>query len=239
MENIINPGFRAAVLYLVLLILARIMGRKMISQMTFFDFVVGITIGSVAANSALGPYNHSLPAGITVLVVMTGLVMLIGYLHIKSFKFRKMVDSEPVVMIEQGQIVDENLKRERFTLKELTALLREKNIFNIADVEFAILEHDGKLSVLPKSEKQPIKPSDLQIATPYQGLTKDIILDGIIMKENLQDAKLTEEWLLGQLKMYGVENVKDVFYAGVDSSNNLYVSKRNVKEETDGKYGIE
>lgn len=239
MEVVFNPALRTVILYFILLILARIMGRKMISQMTFFDFVVGITIGSVAANSTLGPYNASLAAGITVLVVLTALVVIIGYVQIKSFRVRKLVDSEPVVVIEKGQIVDKNLKRERFSLKELTALLRQKNIFNMADVEFAVLEHDGKLSVLPKSPKRPLKPSDMNITPPYQGLTKDVILDGIIMKENLEDAKLTSEWLIGQLKLYGIEDIKDVFYAGVDSSQNLYVSKRNTKQETDGKYGIE
>lgn len=211
----------------------------MISQMTFFDFAVGITIGSVVANASLGPYNASLPAGITVLVVLTALVVLIDYVHIKSFCFRKLVDSEPLVVIEKGHIVDKNLERERFTLKELTALLREKNIFNIADVEFAVLEHDGKLSVLPKSPKRPLKPSDMNITPPYQGLTKDVVLDGIIMKENLKDAKLTREWLMNQLRLYGIEDIKEVFYAGVDSSQNLYVSKRNIKQEKDGKYGIE
>ncbi len=239
MENIINPAIRAVVLYFTLLILSRIMGRKMISQMTFFDFAVGITIGSVAGSAALGQNNNSLVAGVTVLVVLTVLVFIIGYIHIKSFRFNKLVDSEPIVVIEKGQIVDKNLKRERFTIGELTALLRQKNIFNIADVEFALLEHDGKLSVLPKSQKQALKPADMNISTPYQGLTKDVIVDGVIIKENLADAKLTRQWLMDQLKVYGVENVEDVFYAGIDSLNNLYVSKRNTQQEKDGKYGIE
>ncbi|WP_026478650.1 DUF421 domain-containing protein [Alkaliphilus transvaalensis] len=239
METIYNPAIRAVILYFTLLILARIMGRKMISQMTFFDFVVGITIGSVAASSTLGPYSTSLGAGIAVLVVLTTLVVLIGYLHIKSFRFRKLVDSEAVVVIERGQIVDKNLKRERFTIQELTALLRQKNIFNLSDVEFALLEHDGKLSVLPKSNKQPLKPIDMNISTPYQGLMKDVVIDGIIMKENLEDALLTESDLMKKLQFYGFENVRDVFYAGVDSAGNLYVSKRNDQQETDGKYGIE
>ncbi len=239
MESIINTAIRTAIIYFSLLYLCRLMGRKMISQMTFFDFVVGITIGSVAANSNLGPYNDSLPAGLSSLVMLTVLVLAIDFLHIKSFKFRKIVDSEPIVVIERGQIVDQNLRRERFTLKELNALLREKNIFTMADVEFAILEHDGKLSVLPKSHRQYLRPSDMNIQTQYQGLCKDIIIDGVIMKENLKDGKLTEEWLMNQLKNQGITDVKDVFYAGVNSAKNLYISKRNVKQEKHGKYGIE
>lgn len=239
MESIINPALRATILYTTLLILARIMGKKMISQMTFFDFVVGIVIGSVAATSAIGPYSASLASGITILIVLTILVLLIGFFHIKSFAIRKLVDSEPVVFIEKGQIVEKNMQKERFTMEELTSLLREKNIFSIADVEFAILETDGKLSVLPKSEKQPLKPADLCISTPYQGLTKDIIIDGNIMEENLANTQRNKTWLTKQLSMYNVKGINEVFYAGLDSNGNLYVSKRNDQEETEGKYGIE
>ena len=124
-------------------------------------------------------------------------------------------------------------------MEELTSLLREKNIFSIADVEFAILETDGKLSVLPKSEKQPLKPSDLNIPTPYQGLTKDIIIDGNIMEENLIDTQRDKTWLIQQLSLYNVKDIKEVFYAGLDSKGNLYVSKKNNQEEFEGKYGIE
>ena len=103
------------------------------------------------------------------------------------------------------------MQKERFTMEELTSLLREKNIFSIADVEFAILETDGKLSVLPKSEKQPLKPSDLNIPTPYQGLTKDIIIDGNIMEENLIDTQRDKTWLIQQLSLYNVKDIKEVF----------------------------
>lgn len=93
---------------------------------------------------------------------------------------------------------------------ELTSLLREKNIFNIADVEFAILENEGKLSVLPKLQKQPLTPSDLNITTTYKGLTADVIIDGNIMKENLRSANQNEEWLMNKLNAQGVVNVQDV-----------------------------
>jgi len=125
MDYIYEPALRTVIMYIVLLYLARVMGRKMISQMTFFDFVVGITVGAVAGSTSLGPYEE-LESGITVLVVLTILVFLIGILHIKSFTFRKIVDSEPVLVIAKGQIIDENLKRERFTIKELNALLRQR-----------------------------------------------------------------------------------------------------------------
>lgn len=240
MEAIIFPALRGILIYVILLILSRVMGRKMISQMTFFDFVVGIMIGSVAAMAAVGPFGNRLDSGITVLIILTALVVLIGYMTIKSYKFRKLIDSEPLVLIEKGQIVDKNLKKGRVTLNDLTTLLRQKNMFNVADVEFALLEYDGKLSVMPKSDKQPLTPKDINIPAKPTGLTKDVILDGSIMKENLKDANVTEDALIKELETsYGIKDVKDVFYAGLDSTGRLYVSKKNTDKETHGKYGIE
>ncbi|MFZ5944678.1 MAG: DUF421 domain-containing protein [Bacillota bacterium] len=239
MENIINPAIRTIFTYIVLMILSRFLGRKIISQMTFFDFVVGITIGSVAANHAFGPYN-SITAGFTILILLALLTFLVDYAHIKSFRARKMFESEPVVLIDRGTIVNQNLKRERLSIEDLTMMLRQKNAFNIADVEFAVMEPDGKLSVQKKSEKQPLTPSDINFSPPYKGLTRDVIMDGNILDENLKNTKFTKELLIDNLKMYGVKDVSEVFYAGLDSSNRLYVSKRltNTKEKH-GQYGIE
>ncbi|MFT9497345.1 YetF domain-containing protein [Anaerosolibacter sp.] len=238
MQAIINPAIRTVIAYFVLLILSRIMGRKMISQMTFFDFAVGITIGSVTANLALGPYN-SIRSGVTVLIALTGLVVLLDFLHIKSFRFRKIIDSEPIVAIKNGQIIDDNLRKERFTIDELMMLLRQKNIFSIADVEFAVLEYDGKLSVLPKSQKQPLTPSDINVTTPYKGLTKDIIYDGNILEENFTNTQYNKTTLMNQLKMQGINDVSEVFYAGIDSTGSLCVSKKYKDKEKQGQYGIE
>lgn len=220
------------------LILTRIMGRKMISQMTFFDFVIGITMGSATASIPRLQENTAL-SSLVALIVIASLALLIDFAHIKSFFIRKTIESEPVTVVKNGKIVDKNMKRIRLTLEELMMKLREKNVFNIGDVEFALMETDGKISVLPKSQKQPLTPSDLKIPTSYKGLTKDLVIDGNIMYENLQDVQLNKQWLLDQLKDHGVKDVKEVFYAGLDTSGNLYVSKKQKSSEKEGEYGIE
>lgn len=235
---ILESAFRGLVAYLLLLIVARLMGRKAIAQMTFFDFVVAIMLGSLGANLGMGGETSAQSAA-TVIITLAVLAITTGYIHIKSFTFNKVVNSEPVIVIENGKINEENMKKIRFTLTELTAMLRKKKIFNLADVEFALLETDGKISVLPKSQKQPVTPSDLNISTPYKGLSKDLIIDGVIIHENLYDANLDEVWLMGQLKNYNVSDVNEVFYASLDTQGNLYVSKKNIKSEEHGKYGIE
>lgn len=237
-QEIIHSGVRILGAYLVLLALTRIMGRKMISQITFFDFVVGVIAGSVAANMSVNQDNPVV-SGFTVLIVLTLANVSIDVLNIKSMFIRKITDSEPIVVIENGKLIAENLKRERVTLDGLMMLLREKNAFNIADVEFAIFEADGKLSVLKKSQKQPLTPSDMNIPTPYIGLTKDIIIDGKILEENLADAKLTREWLIGKLKERNFKSVEEVFYAGLDTLGGLYTSSSNRKQEKEGQHGIE
>ncbi len=238
MHEILLTFLRSVFAFVLALASTRLLGRKAISQMTFIDFVVAISIGSVTSIIAISNMN-SVYSSATALITLAVLAVLTDYFHMKSIKFAKLVQSEPVIMIANGRIIDQNLKKARISIQDLTALLRDKNIFNIADIEFAVIESDGKLSVLLKSQKQPVTPSDLNISTGYKGLTKDIIIDGRVMSENLKATYLNEEWLIDQLSKNGINNISDVFYAGLDTSGNLYVSKKGTDKEIHGKYGLE
>lgn len=225
--------------YIFALVLARLIGKKLISQMNFFDFVIAITFGSIVADIATGIGKDSFQ-NIIALVTLTMLVIILDLFHLKSITFRKLLASEPIVLISEGKVVNQNMKKSRITLCELTAMLREKSAFSITDVDYAILENDGHLSVLKKADKQPITPSDMNIKTTSRGLTKDIIMDGVLMDENLTSAGLSVKWLMDQLKDNGITHISEVFYAGVDAVNTIYISKRNnEKTEPHGKYGIE
>jgi uncharacterized membrane protein YcaP (DUF421 family) len=240
MENvIINTILRGIGIYLLAILLTRLMGRKLISQMTFFDFVMGVSMGSIVANAIMGA--NSTPLSATVALVAVALLTIItGYLHIKSFKARKLINSEPVTLVKNGSIVENNMRNTRITINELMMKLREKNVFSLADVEFAIMETDGQLSVLPKADKQPLTPSHMNIQTTSTGLTSDIIIDGNVMEENLNSAGLDKKWLQEQLKAQNITDASQVFYAGVDNNKKLYISKKNIKEkEKHGEHGIE
>jgi uncharacterized membrane protein YcaP (DUF421 family) len=152
---------------------------------------------------------------------------------------RKLTNSEPVVVIANGRIIEQNMRKIRCQTTQLMMLLREKNAFNIGDVEFAVFETDGKLSVLKKSQQQPLTPADMKIPTPYKGLNKDLIIDGNVMRENLASANINEEGLRDMLAAQGIRDVREVFYGGVDTSGNLYVSKKVKRKEKEGQYGIE
>lgn len=237
-QEIAYTSIRVLTAYFLLLTLTRIMGRKMISQITFFDFVVGVIVGSVAANLSVSQKNPVV-SGLTVLIVLALITVTIDFSNVKSFFARKLTNSEPVTVVENGKIIKENLVKTRLPLDNLMMLLREKNTFNIADVEFAMFETDGKLSVLKKSQKQPVTPADLNIPTAYVGLTKDIIIDGELMEENLKDANLNKDWLMGKLRENNFTCIMDVFYAGLDTTGNLYISSKNRKREKEGQHGIE
>jgi uncharacterized membrane protein YcaP (DUF421 family) len=206
--------------------------------MTFFDFCVAISLGSITANIGLGGDN-SFQAGVTVLFTLSTLAIITGFFHIKSMQFNKLVNSEPLVLIDQNNIVEKNMRKARISLTELTALLRQKNAFNIADVNYAIMECDGKLSVLFKSDQRPATPSDFQLTPPQTGLTKDIIMDGKILYENLKTANLSETLLKDQLKAKGINKISDVFYAAVDPTGTLYFTIGIEGTEKHGQHGIE
>ncbi|CUU48619.1 YetF domain-containing protein [Clostridium beijerinckii] len=240
MENVIGYTImRAVIVYVLALILARMMGRKLISQMTFFDFVVGVSMGSLVANAMVDPSNSSSTSVIS-LIAISILTIAVAFINTKSFNFRKLTDSEPITIVENGKIVEENMKNTRMTVSELMMKMREKNAFSLADVEFAIMETDGQLSVLPKADKKPLTPAQMNIKTTSEGLMKDVIIDGNIMNENLKSTGMDENWLNSELKKQGIQNISDVFYAGVYANKKLHVSRKsNNENEKHGQYGME
>lgn len=230
---------RSLLAYGLVFFAARILGRKLISQMTFFDFIVGISLGTLTASVALGAATTSAGAA-AVIIVFTITTVLLGVINIKTLPGHKFVESEPVTIIENGKINDENMRKVRYDLSSLFMHLRQKNVFNIADVEFAIFEPDGKLSVQKKSQKQPLTPSDINVPSNYKGLMTELILDGLVLEENLNKINLDKQWLESQLKSKGIQSIDNVFFAGLDTSGNLYVSQKfDNQSEKHGEHGIE
>lgn len=230
---------RSIGIYILAIFLTRKIGTKLISQMNFFDFIMGVSMGSIIANAIIDKQFASLSAT-TALILLSILTIVTGYLSVKSFKIRKLINSEPVTLVQNGTILDENMKKIKLTINELMMKLREKNAFSLADVEFAIMETDGQLSVLPKADKKPLTPYHMKIQTTSLGLEKDIIIDGNIMEENLKSAGLDKEWLNSELNKQNIKEVSEVFYAGIDNTKKLLISKRGSNNrESHGKYGIE
>ncbi|KEI78046.1 hypothetical protein N452_05300 [Clostridium botulinum A2 117] len=223
--KIMEVILRSIFTYIILLVLGRIMGRKLISNITFYDFMIGVLIGSIGVRIALGPRDTPLLALISAIVV-TILVIITDYLDIKSINFRKLINGDPIVLISNGKLLDYNLKKVKITINTLMMELRKKDIFNIDDVAFAVIETDGELSVLPKANKKPITTGDLNISTNTNGLMRDIIIDGKIMYDNLKSTNHDEQWVRQQLKNHNIYSVEEVFYAGLNPSGILCVSTK-------------
>jgi uncharacterized membrane protein YcaP (DUF421 family) len=221
MPGWIHIVIRSIIFLLILLITTKMLGKKQISELSFFEYVSGITIGSIAGEVITGlesnPYHGALA------IVMFGLVtLLVDFLSLKSKTFRDVVEGRGTVIIKDGKILEENLKKEKYTLDEISALLRQKDIFRVADVEFAVLEPRGNLSALLKKENRPLTPKDLQMKTANEKEPQTIIMDGSILDEALRASGKSRGWLQLELEKLGV-TLENVFLGQVDSYGELTV----------------
>ena len=168
---------RSIVFILVLIVMTRLLGKKQISEISFFEYVSGITIGSIAGEVIMG-LDGNMGHGILAIGVFSGITLLVDILSLKSKKFRDIVDGKGTIIIKDGKIMEDNLKKEKYSLDDLGSLLRQKDVFNTADVEFAILEPKGDLSVLLKKENRPLTSKDLQMKVANDKVPQTVIMDG-------------------------------------------------------------
>ena len=220
---------RLAIAFFTLLVLTRLMGRKEISQMTFFNFISAISIGTLGASLAIDS-SISIRNGVIALVAWSAFTIIIGLLDIKSPKFRLAIEGQPRILIKKGQIMEHELRKVRLDIDALNVLLRKKNVFSFADVDYAIFETDGSLSVMKKEPKQPLTKSDMNIYQTKPSvfpISTSVISDGEIKHENLNKLNLDQQWLEEQLKRSGVDSISDVFYAEVQKDGTLYIDYKN------------
>jgi uncharacterized membrane protein YcaP (DUF421 family) len=217
---------KAVAIFVTLLVLTRFLGKKQISQFTFFDYVTSITIGVIAA---LGVVKPQLPLFYPLLglVTFTVLSLIVGYATLEHRPLRKLINGEATVVIHNGKILEGNMARMRYHVDDLTEQLRQKGVFRISDVEFAILERRGELSVLKKSQVQPVSRADLGLSTSYEGVPAELIVDGRIIPENLKQNHLDEQWLHQKLEQMGIGSVDQVVYAQLQTDGNLYVDLKH------------
>lgn len=225
---------RALIAFFTLLIFTRLLGKQQMSQLTFFDYVLGITIGSIAASLTIELTYDPWPMWVGMLTWIAA-VLAIQWITIKWRYAAKYIDGEPTVVIMNGKIMEEAMKKLRYRISDLTEQLRDKGVFDISQVEFAVLEVSGKLSVLKKSQNQPVTPKDLNLSTDYQGINTEIIYDGVVVESNLRQLKRDRKWLDRELKKMGVRDAAEVFYGEVDPSGKLYIDKYKdkIRNKTD------
>lgn len=222
MSESLVVAVRAVMAFFTLLIMTRLLGKKQLSQLTFFEYIIGITVGSIASSMTVDLTSQALPHWIG-LIVWVFLAWVLEIITLRSRYLAKLLDGEPVVLIHNGKILERNLAGTRFRMADLMEQLRQRSVFNPADVEFAILETGGQVSVLKKADREPVTPRDLNIPVQYAGIPTELIVDGEVIDQNLQQVNLDRNWLLGELAKLGLTDPKQVMYAALDTSGKLYV----------------
>jgi uncharacterized membrane protein YcaP (DUF421 family) len=225
--DVLEMIYRTTGAFVALLILARFLGKKQLSQLTFFHYITGIAFGSIAAEIA-GQTDVKFMEGLTALIWWALLTMLASYISLKSSNLRIVLDDQPSIVIKEGAIMENAMKKEKLHVNDLMMMLREQSIFTLQDVHYAILETNGQLSVMKKITQQGATKQDVKASTTApKYLPTELISDGKVMEKNLTELSLTEEWLMQELRKKGVESADQVFIAQVQDDGTLFVELKN------------
>jgi len=227
LTDIINVMIRSIISIITLFFITKLIGKKHVAQLTFFDYIVGIAIGSIAGSISV---DKSITKGVTALATWGLAAFVVASLSLKSISARKFFNSTPTTFIQNGKINEDNLKKEKININDFLEELRIKGVFNVADVESAILETDGEVSVQLKSQKRPLTPEDINIPTLYQGLSTNMVIDGEVMEDNLKHVKHDEKWLEDELSKRNIDSVKDILLASLDTRGEMYISIKGKKQ---------
>ena len=221
---------RTFILYTLVIVALRLMGKGEIGQLQPFELVVIIMISELAA---IPTQNVGIPllTGIIPILVLLLTNLTLAWISLKSEKAREIICGTPSILIHHGKISEEGLKKNRYNLTDLLEELRIKNVPNIADVEFAILETNGQLSVFQRTEKKQTVPKNIPPSTQYEGLPLTLIMDGKVKNNNLQESKKDLKWLSSELKKHSIDKVEQVLIASLDCYGKLYVQAKLPKHK--------
>lgn len=209
-----------------LFISTKIIGNKQMSELSMFDYINGITIGSIAAEMATALENDFYYP-LMAIAIYTIVIWIISIISEKSVKSRRLFAGHSIILMENGKLYEQNLRTSKIDINDFLTQCRISGYFNLDDIDTAILEQNGKISFLPKSDTKPITPRDVNMSPEQEKLRQVVILDGHIMTENLKRTGNNQKWLDDELRKQKIGNIKDVYLAECDNNNQLSVFKRN------------
>ncbi|MDT8900705.1 DUF421 domain-containing protein [Anaeroselena agilis] len=213
---------RGLIGFFSLLIFARLLGKQQVSQLTFFDYVLGITVGSTASSLTTDLTSRAWPHWVG-LVTWIVCVLILQYITLKSRYAAKYISGEPTILVMNGNIMEGAMRTMRYRATDLLEQLREKGVFDLSQVAYAVLETDGQLSVLKKAQHQPVTPQDLNMTPQYGGMCVEIIYDGKVMTQNLRDLGKDHGWLRAELAARGYRGPEEIFMLLVDPQGQLFI----------------
>ncbi|MFD2638734.1 DUF421 domain-containing protein [Piscibacillus salipiscarius] len=226
-ETLIVLGRIITILPLLLLVTI-FMGKRAIGELPIFDFLIVISLGSLVGADIADPSIEHLYT-VVALIAIAMLQRLVAKLKIMNRKIGRYLTFEPTVVVQDGKLLNQNLKRIRYSIDNILQLLREKNVFDLNDVQTAIIESDGSLSVLLKPSKRPITIEDMQLDGGQPSISLPVVMEGEIYTSILKSFSLNETWLKEELAKRGILDVQEVFYAAINYDLELHISLKNEK----------
>ncbi len=232
MNNEILLVIGRSILILVLLFfLTKGMGKKQVSQMNMYDYLIGITIGSIAADISLD-IEKDLFAGVISLVIYGLSAVLVTYLTLKSIPLRRFLCGVPTILIEHGKIIEKNLAKEGIDLNDLQEEARQNGYFDLSKVNYAVLETSGKISFLSLAKEEMVTKGDMKVKAKDESLCANIIIDGTLLENNLKEMKKDKNWLEKELKNRGYQDYKNILLMTLDTNGKTVIYEKNVMSTT-------
>jgi len=227
MSELTSALVRTLFMYFFILVMLRLMGKREIGKLSLFDLVVSIMMAEIAI-LVIEDTELSLLNGVLPIISLMIIQVILSYASLKSKRVRNIVEGKPATLIEKGIIRDDVMKKQRYTIDDLMTQLREKNYSNIADVEFAILETSGKLSVFPKPDHATVTKGDLNInLQKYAGLPVPLIADGKVLEKNLASIDKNLEWLRKLISQKGYQDFKEIYFLSIDQNKEIFIDPKD------------
>ena len=224
--ELLDVTIRALLSLITLFFVTKLIGKKQVSELSLFDYVIGITIGNFAAEMTINLDSQE-ANGILAVIIFGLVAYIVSKLTMKSIKLRRFFTGVPTMIIQNGKILYEPMKKMKLDINDLLEQCRMSGYFDISQIEYAILEASGDLSILPKVEYKPVTPNDLNLKIKYEGLCANVIIDGKIMKNNLKLIHKSEEWLLKELKLKGYKDYSNIILVTVDCNEKINIYEKN------------
>ncbi len=216
---------RSLVSLIVLFLITKAIGKKQVSELSLFDYVIGISIGNFAAEMIMN-FDNNYYNGIVAMITFGFIAWLVSYFTMKSMVLRRIIIGTPTVLIQNGKIIEKNLRKMMIDINDLLEQCRSNGTFDVNEIEYAIMEANGKISILPKKEYAPLIVKDMNLKLEKNELVSNVIIDGKIMKSNLENSGKEKDWLLKELKIKG-KKLEDILLATLDNNYKLVIYERN------------
>jgi len=224
--ELLDVTIRALSSLVTLFLITKMLGKKQVSQLSLFDYVIGISIGNFAAEMTINLESNEIN-GILAVIIFGLVAYIVSIATMKSIVLRRFFIGTPTVIIQNGKILENNLRKVKFDINDMLEEVRTAGYFDLSQVEYAVMEVDGNLSILPKPEYRPLTPKDMNLKVNKEGLCANVIIDSKIMHKNLANMNKDEKWLMKELKVKGYTDTTKILLATLDIDEKLIIYEKN------------